>query len=370
MSKTIVAPIPAILGAVVYGFLRRISKLTATTFCRNLTYKFSFCERSNFRGSSHTTFYSQKYDFLIKKNLPTFPTAHPELRPWKLNERLLNSISLPTGRSIGRRSGSNSLSLSTQSQGGVQISRKLVVPPTDLSSDLWTRFLSKNSRSSFLGTGALLFLFFILVGNHTRLAAQDSSLWTDKNPYSIRQSIKVGSPIYVKIRNGLQAEFELESNADETLTLKSMPDKKIISDMPSYNNDRTITRKNKGKIKSLGKVKGNLTALVTAVDPNTGLLSIQGQKANLINGEENSLLLSGTVSPEFVEKDSSIDADKIANLRVDFNGRIKPRQTTPPIVLKTVTNPDGSVTTKAELSEEEKQRLILNHLNRLLGESQ
>ncbi|WP_406600673.1 flagellar basal body L-ring protein FlgH [Leptospira sanjuanensis] len=217
---------------------------------------------------------------------------------------------------------------------------------------------------------SILLILLIFTGSGSGLKAQDVSLWTDKNPYSVRQSIKVGSPLYVRITNGLQAEFELESNADETITLKSMPDKKIIPDMPSYNNDRTITRKNKGKIKSLGKVKGNLTALVTAIDPNTGLLTIQGQKVNVINGEENSLALSGTVSPEFVEKDSSINADKIANLQVNFNGRINRQQVNPPIALKSVTNPDGSVTVKAELSEEEKQRLILNQLNRLLGESQ
>ncbi|EQA73080.1 flagellar basal body L-ring protein FlgH [Leptospira noguchii] len=211
---------------------------------------------------------------------------------------------------------------------------------------------------------------FFLLGSNFYLTAQDSSLWTDKNPYSVRQSMKVGSTLYVKIRNGLQAEFELESNADETLTLKAMPDKKIIPDMPSYNNDRTITRKNKGKIKSIGKIKGNLTVLVTAINPNTGLLTIQGQKVNVINGEENSLLLSGTVSPEFVEKDLSIDSDKIANLQLNFNGKIRPQQVSPPISIKTITNPDGSVTTKAELSEEEKQKLILNQLNRLLGESQ
>ncbi|WP_061266487.1 flagellar basal body L-ring protein FlgH [Leptospira interrogans] len=216
---------------------------------------------------------------------------------------------------------------------------------------------------------ASLICFFFL-GSNFSLNAQESSLWTDKNPYSVRQSMKVGSTLYVKIRNGLQAEFELESNADETLTLKAMPDKKIIPDMPSYNNDRTITRKNKGKIKSSGKIKGNLTVLVTAIDPNTGLLNVQGQKVSVINGEENSLLLSGTVSPEFVEKDLSIDSDKIANLQLNFNGKIKPQQVSPLISIKTITNPDGSVTTKAELSEEEKQRLILNQLNRLLGESQ
>ncbi|XDD52007.1 flagellar basal body L-ring protein FlgH [Leptospira sp. WS92.C1] len=216
----------------------------------------------------------------------------------------------------------------------------------------------------------ILLIFVIFTEKGSGLKAQESSLWTDKNPYSVRQSIKVGSPLYIKIRNGLQAEFELESNTDETLTLKAMPDKKIIPDMPSYNNDRTITRKNKGKIKSVGKIKGNLTALVTAVDPNTGLLTIQGQKVSVINGEENSLVLAGTVAPEFVEKDSSLDSDKVANLQITYSGKINPKQINPPIALKTVTNPDGSVTIKAELSEEEKQRLILNQINRLLGESQ
>ncbi|EMK24804.1 flagellar L-ring protein FlgH [Leptospira kirschneri serovar Bulgarica str. Nikolaevo] len=222
----------------------------------------------------------------------------------------------------------------------------------------------------FMTYFATFFSCLFFLGNNFSLNAQESSLWTDKNPYSVRQNMKVGSTLYVKIRNGLQAEFELESNADETLTLKAMPDKKIVPDMPSYNNDRTITRKNKGKIKSIGKIKGNLTVLVTAIDPNTGLLTVQGQKVNVINGEENSLLLSGTVSPEFVEKDLSIDSDKIANLQLNFNGKIKPQQVSPPISIKTITNPDGSVTAKAELSEEEKQKLILNQLNRLLGESQ
>lgn len=227
------------------------------------------------------------------------------------------------------------------------------------------KFLKINVLSFFLSAAASVFGFGVL-----SLEAQDGSLWTEKNPYSVRQNIKVGSAVYVKIRNGLQAEFELESNADETLTLKAMPDKKIVPDMPSYNSDRTITRKNKGKIKSVGKIRGNLTALVTGVDPNTGLLTIQGNKSSLINGEENSLTLVGNVAPEFVDKDSSLDADKIANLRVSYNGRINPKEVVPPIALKSVTNPDGSVTIKAELSEEEKQRLILNQLNRLLGESQ
>ncbi|MBE8364307.1 flagellar basal body L-ring protein FlgH [Leptospira borgpetersenii serovar Balcanica] len=342
-----------ILGTIVLcdflRFLRRVLKFVV--FWSSFIHKSSFREQSNFCGSSRKGSYLEKYNFLIKKNYPSL-SAHRTI--YKVRDVEFYSGKLDA------------------EFGWAQVSRKIVVLPTCLSLglNLWDRVLSKSSRSSFWGIGVFLFLFCVFAGNRSGLNAQESSLWADKNPYSMRQNIKVGSPLYVKIKNGLQAEFELESNADETLTLKVMPDKKIIPDMPSYNSDRTITRKNKGKIKSLGKIKGNLTVLVTAVDPNTGLLSIRGQKMNVINGEENSLFLSGTVSPEFVEKDSSIDADKIADLQVNFNGKIKRQEVIPPIALKTVTNPDGSTTTKAELSEEEKQRLILNQLNRLLGESQ
>ncbi|WP_100712967.1 flagellar basal body L-ring protein FlgH, partial [Leptospira perolatii] len=200
--------------------------------------------------------------------------------------------------------------------------------------------------------------------------SQDVSQWENKNPYSRAQNLKVGTSIYVRIKDGFTAEFEIESTADESITLKAVPDKKIIPEMPSFNHDRTIVRKNKGKIKSLGKLKGNMTVIVSAIDPGTGLLTLQGARSSTYNGEPSTVQLTGLLAPEFVSKENSVDADRIANLQIQFTGAIRPKNPQPAIQLKTVTNPDGSVTVKADLSEEEKQRLILNQLNRLLGESQ
>ncbi|TGJ98320.1 flagellar biosynthesis protein FlgH [Leptospira langatensis] len=208
-------------------------------------------------------------------------------------------------------------------------------------------------------------LLFSLAG----IFAQDLSQWQDKNPYSRNQNLRVGSTIFVKLKEGFTADFEIESTADENITIKAVPDKKIIPDNPAYNTDRTIVRKNKGKIKSLGRLKGNMTAVVTAVDANTGLLTLQGQRSSTYNGEPSQVLLSGRVSPEFLARDNSVDADRIADLQIQFTGRIEPKNLQPPIALKTINNPDGTVTVKAELSEEEKQRYILEQLNRLLGES-
>ncbi|TGK13018.1 flagellar biosynthesis protein FlgH [Leptospira fletcheri] len=209
----------------------------------------------------------------------------------------------------------------------------------------------------------------ILVGAGMALAAQELSQWQDKNPYARSQNLKVGTAVFVRLKDGWNAEFEIESTADENITVKSVPDKKIIPDNPSFNSDRSIVRKNKGKIKSQGKLKGSLTATVTAIDPATGLLTVQGQRTSTYNGEPSSVSLSGRLSPEFLSRDNSVDADRIADLQIQFVGRIEPKDLRPPIAMKTITNPDGSVTLKAELSDEEKQRIILEQLNRLLGES-
>ncbi len=212
------------------------------------------------------------------------------------------------------------------------------------------------------------FLFTIFCGS-LGLFSQELSQWRDKNPYSRIQNLKIGTAVFVRVKDGFNAEFEIESTADENITIKAVPDKKIIPDNPTYNTDRTIVRKNKGKIKSLGKLKGNLTAIVTAIDPNTGLLTLQGQRSSTYNGEPSAVVLTGRISPEFLSKDNSIDADRIADLQIQFTGRIRPKELQPPIALKTINNPDGTVTVKAELSEDEKQRYILDQLNRLLGES-
>lgn len=214
-----------------------------------------------------------------------------------------------------------------------------------------------------------LILPILFLSGMIALFAQDLSQWQDKNPYSRSQNLRVGSAIFVKLKEGFTAEFEIESTADENITIKAVPDKKVIPENPTYNTDRTIVRKNKGKIKSLGKLKGNLTAVVTAVDANTGLLTLQGQRSSTYNGEPSQVLLTGRLAPEFIARDNSVDADRIADLQIQFTGRIEPKNLQPPITLKTINNPDGTVTVKAELSEEEKQRYILEQLNRLLGES-
>ncbi len=197
------------------------------------------------------------------------------------------------------------------------------------------------------------------------------SLWVDSDPYSSGQKVKFGSIVKVIVKDGLKSEYEFEGKKDETHTIKSVPDKKIIQDLTPFNSDRSVAKKKNGKSKSSGKILGTISVLVTEVDPATGNLILAGTREIYIDKEKNVLRLTGVASPKDLRDDKVISSDSIANLKMEFQGSISEEiLKSPDVRLKETKNPDGTVTVKAELSENEKQEIILKNLKRMLGESE
>ncbi|PJZ82656.1 flagellar basal body L-ring protein FlgH [Leptospira meyeri] len=202
------------------------------------------------------------------------------------------------------------------------------------------------------------------------LSAADS-LWKDKDPYSYPKTIQPGTVVKVVLKNGLRVEYESEYKATFDNDIKTVPDKKLVPDLPAYNSNSTYMRSKVGKSKSQGKVVGVMAVLVTGIDPGTGNLELEGSKVFNLSEERINLRLSGTISPEDLDKNRFISSDLIANLRVEYQGTLNPKElTSPNVQMKRITNPDGTVTEKAELSEQEKQEIILKNIKRLLGESE
>ncbi|MCC6274435.1 MAG: flagellar basal body L-ring protein FlgH [Leptospiraceae bacterium] len=197
------------------------------------------------------------------------------------------------------------------------------------------------------------------------------SLWVDKDPYSSGQKIKVGSIVKVVLKDGLKSEYEFEGKKDETHTIKSVPDKKIIPDLTPFNSDRSLAKKKNGKSKTSGKILGTISVLVTEIEQATGNLILAGTKETYIDKEKNVLRLTGIASPKDLKEDKIISSDSIANLKMEFQGSISEEiLKSPDVRLKETKNPDGTVSVKAELSENEKQEIILKNLKRMLGESE
>jgi len=221
----------------------------------------------------------------------------------------------------------------------------------------------------------ILFFAFFSFG----IYSQSNSLWVDSNPYSTgQQGLQVGAIVRVVLRDGIKAEYNYEAGKDETITIKSAPDKKSIPEIMGYNMDRNITGKKNGKEKSQSKIIGSMAALVTGLDT-SGNLIIKGQREATYDTGKSSLKISGIVSPGDIKDGNAVESDRVAELKLEYIASpIEKNLKDPDIQLKPALDPkgkpmigpDGQPVFKAELSETERQKIILKNIKRLLGESE
>jgi len=65
---------------------------------------------------------------------------------------------------------------------------------------------------------------------------------------------------------------------------------------------------------------GTISAMVTEVLP-SGILRIEGEKIITVNGEEQTMRLTGLVRPRDVSSSNEVRSNQIANVRIDYFGR-------------------------------------------------
>ena len=83
--------------------------------------------------------------------------------------------------------------------------------------------------------------------------------------------------------------------------------------------DTKYNWKGDGNTQRTGSLTANITARVTAVDPN-GNLYVQGDKIVAVNGENQHIILSGTVRPEDIAFDNSVSSNRLADARISLAG--------------------------------------------------
>ena len=198
------------------------------------------------------------------------------------------------------------------------------------------------------------------------------TLWVERNYYSTGQDLKIGSVVHVIIKDSIRGEYVYDGGKDDSFVIRSHPDKKFIPDNPSFNADRSIANKQTAKARTVGKVLGSMSVLVTEIDPLNGNLTLNGTREVQFDSGKSNLKLTGKISPNDLKEDRTIPSELIANLKIEYQaGPNKESITDPDIKLKKKKNANGTAEIqKAELTEDEKQTIILKNLKRLLGESQ
>jgi flagellar L-ring protein precursor FlgH len=78
--------------------------------------------------------------------------------------------------------------------------------------------------------------------------------------------------------------------------------------------------KGSGETNRTGTLAASITVKVIAVDAN-GNLYVQGDKVIRLNREDQYIVLSGTVRPEDIATDNTVQSTRLADARIDYYGR-------------------------------------------------
>ncbi len=205
----------------------------------------------------------------------------------------------------------------------------------------------------------LALIFFALITSV--IAAYGRSLWQDRNVYGASETLKEGDVILVRVNDISQMKFDLTVNSDSSFNLVSNPDGTITQFLPKASANKSSTSKGKTAIRGSGKMQLTVPARVTKKIPGN-LFEVAGTKEYTLHGVVNLFQVTGIVDPSLV-KGKGIDSTDIASFRFVLKGYKEGAG----IEIKRGALKEKE-TAGVTLTEDEKQKIIMEYLNKLINE--
>lgn len=203
-----------------------------------------------------------------------------------------------------------------------------------------------------------LVIFAVFIGV---IAAHGRSLWQDRNIYGASETLKEGDVILVRVNDLSQMKFDLTVNSDSSFNIVSNPDGNLTQFLPKASANKNSTSKGKTAIRGSGNMQFTVPARVTKKIPGN-LFEIAGTKEYTLHGVVNMFQVSGIVDPVLV-KGKGIDSTDIASFRLVLKGYKEGAG----IEIKRGALKEKE-TAGVILTEDEKQKIIIEYLNKLINE--
>ncbi|MCB1327088.1 MAG: flagellar basal body L-ring protein FlgH [Spirochaetales bacterium] len=199
------------------------------------------------------------------------------------------------------------------------------------------------------------------------LSAQ--SLWRDHNPYNPSANIRTGTILKLHVEETVIIEYEYESTVDETVTIKLKPDQTVTEFLPPVDTEQNITRQNNDTLRSHGKIRFEMAVRVDS-QPEEDIVSIVGtRQIAQENGRTRQVFqVRGFVHVEDIKPGRRVNSADVADLDIRITGAPVPQNRDRRLRQEPGATPEEPARATAELSDQEKQQLLLEYLNRVLGE--
>lgn len=230
----------------------------------------------------------------------------------------------------------------------------------------------RDQRKSLVVTilvAALTVLLLPFVLRNAFLNAED--LWEDKNPYGISIELREGEILKLQIREPMVVDYLLEGDLMDEVQIKMVPDSKLFEFLPPADDTRTITEKKDARIRSRGRLVMDLAVTIQNIDQNTGTVTFSGTKllAYQQGTARQAVQVTGRINAGDIMPGKTVHSSRVADLQVVIQGGPDAQRDNIPMKQNPGENPGDPPQPSAELSDAEKQRILLEYLNRILGES-
>jgi len=212
----------------------------------------------------------------------------------------------------------------------------------------------------------LLAMLLALAAQAGELRAQ--SLWVDHNPYNPNANLREGVILKLQVDEPLEMEYEYENTIDDEVVVKLQPDRNLTDFLPPVDTTKNTTTKKNNVIRADVRLQFRMAVTVSA-DPENNTVVFSGTKLLAYEGgrSRQQMQISGRVHIDDVSSGRTVRSQDVADLQLVIIGA--PIRQDRELPMKQTEDEDGQPIPSAELSDEERERLLLEYLNRVLGAS-
>lgn len=200
----------------------------------------------------------------------------------------------------------------------------------------------------------LIILFFLVCAN-----LYSESIWRDRNIYSTEGNPTIGDIVVVNVQDLSKFKYDIKLHNTSSSEVISNPDITITGFLPNVSSNRNLKNNETTSFSGNSNMEMSIAATVTGMQDN-GFAVIAGTRTYSFNGVVTIVGVSGIVNPKFITG-GSIDAGNIANFGIQISGRRAG------LTVRAAPLEEGG-TASALLTEEEKQRIIVDYLEKIVRE--
>ncbi len=222
-------------------------------------------------------------------------------------------------------------------------------------------------RQRSVTKAALGIMVSLAVISGSRALWAQTSLWQDHNPYI--SAVRSGDILEILVDENLVTDVDSKWERSDKLELKLYPDTKNLPFLNSSEQSRADNRNNKVRYKLKDGLSFRIAGIVGEARNDGRVYTLQATRNVRVDGKPAQVQLSALFDPRQV-KNRTVRSSQLAELAIVIVSE-------PPVVRNTTINlkpprnpadttPPQPVST-AELSEQEKQQILLRHLQQILG---